>query len=765
MIAQVNRCAAQLFGAAPQSMMSTPMHQWLAESEETLHAPFFAQPGDGETESAIYFFRRSDGTPFQAAAHWGRLDGAIYLTLDAAPRNLQQKGDAKASQSLYLDIFNNALVGIYRTRISDGQLLECNRRLAEMFGYSSREVMLNEFRSSQHYVNPEDRARLLSMLGEHGTIDGFNAPMRRRDGSVRWFRYTGTLYPELGYLEGVAIDVTEEHVALEEVKLAASVFDGTTEGILITDREGRILRVNESFTRITGYTQEEVLLKAPSVLKSERHDTDFYKNLWHELLANEHWSGEIWNRRKDGELFVARQNISLVRDSQGEISQFIGIFTDITEHKQVEERIVHLAHYDALTDLPNRLLFQDRCEHAIDKASRDRSHMAVLFLDLDGFKDINDTLGHPIGDKVLKVIAERLAATTRREDTVARLGGDEFTMVVEELDSPQDAAIIAEKLLESLHDPIMVQDHQFHLTASIGISIYPDDGADTTTLVRNADTAMYRAKEQGRNGYQFYTRELTSSAFERVLLEGQLREALERGEFQLVYQPQIDLPSGAVIGVEALLRWHNPAIGSIPPGRFIPIAERSGLIEPIGAWVLEHACQQLRQWQNNGVPIRRMSVNISGVQLQRSEFVKEVERIVGANGINTAHLELEVTESFIMTHSDEAISALTQLRALGITLAVDDFGTGYSSLSYLKSLPIHRIKIDQSFVRDIPEDSNDEAITRAIIALSHNLQLQVIAEGVESAAQHQFLLNEGCDEAQGYYFGRPLPADQIPTLF
>lgn len=741
------------------------MHQWLAESEETLHAPFFAQPGDGETESAVCFFRRSDGTPFQAAAHWGRLDGAIYLTLDAAPRNLQQKGDAKASQSLYLDIFNNALVGIYRTRISDGQLLECNRRLAEMFGYSSREVMLNEFRSSQHYVNPEDRARLLSMLGEHGTIDGFNAPMRRRDGSVRWFRYTGTLYPELGYLEGVAIDVTEEHVALEEVKLAASVFDGTTEGILITDREGRILRVNESFTRITGYTQEEVLLKAPSVLKSERHDTDFYKNLWHELLANEHWSGEIWNRRKDGELFVARQNISLVRDSQGEISQFIGIFTDITEHKQVEERIVHLAHYDALTDLPNRLLFQDRCEHAIDKASRDRSHMAVLFLDLDGFKDINDTLGHPIGDKVLKVIAERLAATTRREDTVARLGGDEFTMVVEELDSPQDAAIIAEKLLESLHDPIMVQDHQFHLTASIGISIYPDDGADTTTLVRNADTAMYRAKEQGRNGYQFYTRELTSSAFERVLLEGQLREALERGEFQLVYQPQIDLPSGAVIGVEALLRWHNPAIGSIPPGRFIPIAERSGLIEPIGAWVLEHACQQLRQWQNNGVPIRRMSVNISGVQLQRSEFVKEVERIVGANGINTAHLELEVTESFIMTHSDEAISALTQLRALGITLAVDDFGTGYSSLSYLKSLPIHRIKIDQSFVRDIPEDSNDEAITRAIIALSHNLQLQVIAEGVESAAQHQFLLNEGCDEAQGYYFGRPLPADQIPTLF
>ena len=689
----------------------------------------------------------------------------MLVVLRDRSEHCQREQELQAEASKLFSFFNTTLVGLYRTRLIDGKMLTCNQRLAEMFGFNSAEEMIAEYRATEHYVNPEDRKRLIGILTRHGEIKNFVASLYRKDGEVRWFEYSGTLCREEGYLEGVVTDITEQHETQLELQLAASVFDGTAEGILIADANANILRVNPAFTEITGYDQNEVIGKNPRILKSNRHDMDFYRNIWKTLNETGHWTGEIWNRRKNGELYLVWQNLSVLRDIDNSVTQYISIFSDITERKAAEEHIARLAHYDALTHLPNRLLFQDRCHHAILKARRDNQRLAILFLDLDGFKDINDGLGHPVGDEVLRVVAERLSATVRDEDTVARLGGDEFVVVIENFTDNQDVAAIAEKLLQSIREPIEVNEHQFHLSISIGISLFPADGEDTTTLVRNADAAMYRAKEQGRNNFQFYTTELTTSAFERVLLENQLRHAIDNNELDLVYQPQLDLPRNKPIGIEVLLRWRHQHYGNIPPDRFISIAERSGLILPIGEWVLEKSCRQAKKWLDTGIEFGRLAINVSGAQIQRSEFFSTVKRVLSITGLDPKRLELEVTESFIMTQAEQGIRSLEALRAMGITLAIDDFGTGYSSLSYLKQLPIDRLKIDKSFVRDIPDDSNDLAITRAIIALGNSLQLKVIAEGVETDQQKTFLLQEGCHEAQGYLFSHPLTADQIPDFF
>ncbi len=757
----------------------------LLELEQTTHSSLYlnellesvdASPDDSNPESLLehlesgvnsqqYFAKLQSGVRIPVAISSTSIEDATLLVLHDLSKHLERERDLQHQAEVFHSFFNTTLVGLYRTRITDGQMLTCNHRLADMFGYASPEEMIAEYQAPRHYVNIEDRSRLIEILKREGEIKNFIAPLYRKDGQIRWFEYSGTLYPDEGYLEGVVTDITERHETQLELRLAASVFDGTAEGILITDANGNILRVNRAFTEITGYSQEEMLDKNPRILSSGRHDRSFYQNLWNTLISTGHWAGEIWNRRKNGELYLVWQNLSALRDSDGKVTQFIGIFSDITQRKEAEQRIARLAHYDALTNLPNRLLFQDRCQHALLKAMREDHRLAVLFLDLDGFKDINDSLGHPVGDKVLQVIAERLLVTVREEDTVARLGGDEFVVVIEEFDNVQDVALVADKLLQSMREPIEIHEHIFHLSASIGISLFPADGEDATTLVRNADAAMYRAKDQGRNNYQFYTAELTTSAFERVLLENQLRHAIENDELDLAFQPQLDLQSGRAVGVEALLRWRHQQYGNIPPDRFIPTAERSGLILPIGEWVLKTACQRAKQWLDEGMQFDRLAINVSGAQIQRSEFVEVVKNTLEETGLSPKNLELEVTESFIMTQADQGIRTLEALRQLGITLAIDDFGTGYSSLSHLKQLPIHRLKIDKSFVRDIPGDVNDLAITRAVIALGKSLQLHVIAEGVETEEQRLFLLEEGCHEAQGFLFSHPLSTEEIPAFF
>lgn len=550
----------------------------------------------------------------------------------------------------------------------------------------------------------------------------------------------------------------------DELRLSASVFEGTSDAIIVTDSVGTIIQVNKGFTEVTGYPAEEVLGKTPSLLRSDRHTDKFYQEMWSSLEYYGRWQGEIWNRHKDGQVHPIWQNITAVKDDSGQVKQYIGVFSDITEKKMSEERIRYLAHYDVLTDLPNRLLFEEHCRHALDRANRDGHQLAVLFLDLDNFKNINDSLGHAIGDMLLKLVAGRLSSLLREEDTVARLGGDEFTVILEEPRGLADVNLVVRKLMNAFIEPFELEGQELRVTPSLGISIYPDDGEDFSTLIKNADAAMYRAKEQGRNNYQFYTQELTAQALERSILTTQLGRALEQDELKLYYQPQLSLKSGEVIGVEALLRWDHPEHGLVLPKKFIYLAEESGLIIPIGEWVIQTACHDFMRWREMEPPLLQVSVNVSGPQIQRGEIVETVRRVLEETGIEPHCLELEITESFIMREADQAIITLTKLKALGVMLAIDDFGTGYSSLSYLKRLPIDRLKIDRSFVRDIPQDPDDMAITKAILSLGANLQLEVIAEGVETKEQQEFLYNEGCEKAQGILYSQALPGHELVKL-
>lgn len=542
---------------------------------------------------------------------------------------------------------------------------------------------------------------------------------------------------------------------------AAIVFDNTLEGIFITDSKNTIMSTNQAFTDITGYSKKEAVGNTPRMMKSNHHTQQFYEEFWSSLMERGAWQGEIWNRRKDGEIFPARQTVTAVKDNTGNISHYVSVFSDITEKKMNEEHIQHLAHHDALTDLPNRLLFNERLGQAIKHASRNNKSVALLFLDLDRFKNINDSLGHPAGDDILQQISQRLLKQVRREDTVARLGGDEFTILLDSIECEQDAVIVAQKILDAFAAPFPVTGHQLSLTVSIGIGLYPRDGGNVDTLLRNADAAMYQAKEQGKNNYQFYTQELTNNAYERVSIENKLRLAIERGELQLNYQPQLCLNSNEVVGVEALLRWRHPKDGIISPSKFIPVTEETGLIVEIGEWALKTACHQAKRWIDSNVPFGCIAVNISGIQVQRSDLVATVDKALKESGLPAERLELEITESIIMHDTERAIKIMEALKDLGVTLSIDDFGTGYSSLSYLKRLPLHKLKIDQSFVRDIPGDNNDEAIVCAIIGLGKSLQLNVIAEGVELIEQQEFLHFHGCREVQGYLHSRPLDAETL----
>jgi diguanylate cyclase (GGDEF)-like protein/PAS domain S-box-containing protein len=558
-------------------------------------------------------------------------------------------------------------------------------------------------------------------------------------------------------------DITEQRNVNERLQQAAIVYDNTVEGIFVTDSEGTIVNANSAFTSITGYRIDEALGKSPEILNSGRHDPEFFESMWNRLDEKSHWQGEVWNRRKGGELFPAWLSINSILDPTGKLLNYVAVFSDISEIRQSQEELEHLAHHDVLTDLPNRLLFESRLDHAIHRARRRSQPLAVMFLDLDRFKIINDSLGHAAGDTLLHQVAARLLSTVREEDTVARMGGDEFTFLLEEVSS-RGAAKIAENCIRTLKQPFELGDREIYLSGSVGISLYPEDGEDVDTLVRNADAAMYKAKSFGCDNYQFYTNELTINASEQLSLETQLRRALERNEFRLLYQPQVELSSGRIIGVEALLRWENPEYGLVTPDRFILLLEESGLIVPVGEWVLETACKQARTWLDMGWSDCRMAVNIAGEQITRSDIVGLVHKILDHARLSPNRLELEMTETFAMSDPENTIGIFQELRDSGVRIAIDDFGTGYSSLAYLKRLPIDRLKIDRSFINDIPGDPDDEAITRAIIALGQSLRLDVIAEGVETAEMVEFLVSNGCLSGQGFFFEKPLAADAIQEL-
>lgn len=559
-------------------------------------------------------------------------------------------------------------------------------------------------------------------------------------------------------LLGVTRDVSERMRAEEKLRLSAAVVESTQEGIIITDAEGRIVAVNRAFTVITGYCEAEVIGHKPEFLSSGRHSREFYQAMWASIQTTGGWQGELWNRRKNGEVYPEWLAISVVRDADDKIIHYVGVFSDISQLKQSQSQLEYLAHHDPLTGLPNRLLFTARLEHALERVARHAKGGAVLFLDLDRFKHVNDSLGHTVGDELLRQVADRLRHAVRREDTVARQGGDEFTVLIENLSEGEDAAMLAEHLIHALVDPFEVEGRRLFLGVSIGISVYPQDGDTVEQLLRNADAAMYRAKEEGRNTYRFYTEEMTALALEHIELQSQLRQAIAREQLVLHYQPQVNLRDGGLVGLEALVRWEHPEQGLIPPVKFIPMAEDTGLIVPLGEWVLRAACVQGKRWLDQGLAFGRISVNVAGKQLQRGDLLAVVRRALADSGLPPQHLELEITENFVMKEAERAIDLLRAVRELGVKLAIDDFGTGYSSLAYLKLLPFDKLKIDKGFVRDLAHDENDAAIARAVIALGHSLQFTVIAEGVETEAQRGRLLRDGCDQAQGYLYGRPMPS-------
>ena len=565
-------------------------------------------------------------------------------------------------------------------------------------------------------------------------------------------------------MNGTVQDITERRRAEEDLRLADEVFENSIEGIIITDAQANILRVNRAFTIITGYSEDDAVGKNPRLLRSERHDAAFFQGMWASLVEYGHWQGEIWNRRKNGEIYPQWLSIVAIRNEQGKLIHYLGVFADLSEKKQAEAHLHHLSYYDALTELPNRLLLEDRLFQALATASSNNSLVAVLHLDLDRFKTINDTLGHPFGDKLLQAVAERLTGNIRGSDTLARFSGDEFAVVLTDVGSQENAALVARKILDALARPFDLDGHEVFITPSIGIAFYPIDAANKDDLIRNADTAMSHAKAQGGNGYRFYGAEMNAMVSQRLALETSLRYALERNEFLLYYQPQVNLHSGKIIGMEALLRWQHPERGLVSPAEFIPLLEETGLIVPVGEWVLRTACAQNRAWQNAGLPPMRMAVNLSAHQFRQADLTEMVCQALQDSGLEPELLELEVTESIMIQDLQTTITTLNQLHVIGIQISIDDFGTGYSSLSYLKRLPISKIKIDQSFVRDICADPDDAAIADAVISLGHSLKMQVIAEGVETAEQLDYLRAHGCDEMQGYYFSHPLPAEAFAEL-
>ena len=518
----------------------------------------------------------------------------------------------------------------------------------------------------------------------------------------------------------------------EKLHLFAKIFENTQEGILVTDAQGVILAVNQAFVAVTGHSADEAVGRKPNLLQSGRHGQAFYREMWSTLATAGQWRGEIWNRRKNGEIYPEWIDISAIRDNDGELSHYVAIFSDITKIKENERRLRDSRHRDALTGLPNRFLFRDHAELALAQAARKGKQAAILFLDLDRFKAINDTLGHCAGDSVLVEVARRLSACLRAGDTLSRFGGDEFNVLLPDLRNGGRAATVADKFIAALGPPFHFEGKEFHVSTSIGIAIYPHDGEELDQLSRAADAAMYLAKEQGRNAYRFYEASGRDEALaRRFQLENQLRRALERGQISVVYQPEVDMESGRVNGMEALLRWRHPELGEVLPDEFIPIAEEIGLISSLGAWVLREACCQNKAWQAEGYPSMWVSVNLSPYQLRDRRIVETVAGILADTGLDSRWLELELTEGALMQNIDESVRILNSLKELGVRLSVDDFGTGHASLAYLSQLPVDTLKIDRSLIANIATREADAAISRTIVALAQNLNLRVVAEGVE----------------------------------
>ncbi len=717
------------------------------------------QEGDGQ----VWIWIMQDVTRRHEA------EEALRLSYSEMEQRVAERTAEVSRQLHFMEQLIEAIPGPVFYKDREGRYLGCNQHYVNLLGKPRSELI----GATVYDVAPKDLAdRYFAADQELINNPGsqvYDTQVRSASGELRdvMFQKATFANPDgsVGGIIAVMFDISERKRLEARLQQAATVFDSSAEGITITAPDGTIIAVNRAFTEVTGYTESEVLGRNPRILQSGRQDRDFYRQMWESIARDGRWQGELWNKRKDGRLVPESLTISAVRDAAGNVMHYVGVFSDITEIKRANELLEHQAHHDHLTGLPNRLLLEDRLLGAVLRAQREQTQVAVLFVDLDRFKNINDSLGHHVGDRVLCEVAQRFRALTRESDTVARLGGDEFLIVMEGIPDPAMVSRIADKILDNLRANPVTLEQEFFIGASIGISLFPQDGADPTTLMKHADAAMYRAKERGRNAYEFFTRDLTQSSLARFKMETELRHAIERDQLRIFFQPQFSLKTGERLGAEVLVRWHHPELGLVAPGSFISLAEESGLIVALGEWVQQAACGRWAEWAFAGLNPGVLSINVSGVEFRRGKIEETVRKALAASRLPPELLELEITESAMMNQAEQSIEVLHRLRAMGIGLAIDDFGTGYSSLAYLKRLPLNKLKVDQSFVRGLPDDAEDCAIVRAVIALGHSLQLKVIAEGVETTEQQEFLAGMGCDEMQGYLRGKPMPADEFRRQF
>ncbi|HVW51450.1 MAG TPA: EAL domain-containing protein [Trinickia sp.] len=771
----VNAAAVEQYGYSESEFLGMTIRQLSAPDElarlESHLAREQASPRRGRVAAGVWRHRRNDGTQLSAditnhaLTFMGR--PATFVLADDVTEQIKAEAEAQRSNQMLETVIDNIPQRIF-WKDRDSRYLGCNMAFArdaglayteQVIGKTDRDMPWGELADALRKADEEVIATGVPKMNHEFEvlIDGVHRagitsklPLTNGDGTV------------IGVL-GSYTDVTDRKRSDLALRLQSRALDASVNAILITAaaESGHVVEyANPAFQRITGYDPAEVIGQDCRFLQRDDHDQEGLVAIREGLAANKEVSAVLRNYRKDGALFWNQLFIAPVPDPDGKTTHHIGVINDVTDLIRYQEQLEYQANYDSLTRLPNRNLLRERLDQAIARGKP----LAVVFIDLDGFKNVNDSLGHSVGDRLLGVVAERLARSARPSDTVARHGGDEFVIVLTDAVDEQTLIGWMERVRATISEPVWLDGTELYVGCSMGASLYPQDGEDVETLLKKSDLAMYRAKDMGRNTFQLYQPEMNTSVGARLNLERRLRRALRDGEFLLHYQPQVDIETGQIVGMEALVRWHDPEVGLVPPSAFIPVAEESGLIGPLSEWVLREACRQNKAWQDDGLPPARVSVNLSARQFQQRDIAKLVMAILEETGLEPQYLELELTESTIMRNAEEAVTMLNELHALGIGLAIDDFGTGYSSLSYLKRFPVDRLKIDRSFVSDIGASSDDETITSAIIALAHSLQLQVIAEGVETAAQLDFLKERACNEMQGYFFARPMPHDAIPAL-
>jgi diguanylate cyclase (GGDEF)-like protein/PAS domain S-box-containing protein len=647
-----------------------------------------------------------------------------------------------------------------------------NKRMADLLGYEIKDMQSQHIFRFMNKDNVEICKASLQRRRDGISEDHDFEFQHKNGGSVHVTMASAPVFDLQGEYDGVVIgvmDVSAQRQQELQLKMLSSAVEQSGSMVMITNQQAYIEYVNPKFCAVTEYSKQEVIGRNANILRSSDMNEDSLDDLWNTITTGVDWHGELHTKKKNGELFWSLLSISAIKDEQGQISHFVTVIEDVSQIKEARQQMEQLAYIDSLTGLANRLLFRDRLEQTLKSIQRNKTHAALLYLDLDQFKRVNDSLGHDVGDALLMKVAERLRQCVRHQDTVARMGGDEFVILLTDVDEFSGASAVARKVLQVMSKPMKLLKHEIIITPSIGITLAPHDSLNADILLKNADLAMYRAKYSGRNNYQFFTQEMNSKIFENLLIESELRKALEQDQLLLHFQPQIEIESGKMIGIEALLRWNHPEKGLIPPGNFIPVAEETGLIISLGEWVLSTACRNVRSMEKSGLPPIKLAVNLSARQFKDPNLIDMIQNVLDKSGFKPIQLELEITETMLMENLDYAIEVLKQIQALGISLSIDDFGTGYSSLSYLKRLPINSLKVDKSFITDIPQDRDDMEITSAIIAMAHKLNLEVVAEGIETNAQWGFLKKNKCDIGQGYLFSEPLTMHQLlekypPTL-